>query len=261
MQQAPKKFLELIEIMNTLREKCPWDKAQTLQSLRSMTIEECYELSDGILNNDWENIKEELGDMLLHILFYSKIASEENKFTITDVLETIAAKLIRRHPHVYGNVEVENAVEVKKNWEQIKLQEKGNKPNGILQGVIKSSPSMLKAITIQEKVKNVGFEWENKEDVWRKFEEEIAEFKEASQQQNKEHMETELGDIFFSLINYARFIGINADAALEKTNQKFIKRFTALEKEVLEQGKSLEQMSLQEMDEIWNKIKKHKAVE
>ncbi len=255
MQQPALAFLKMVEIMDTLREKCPWDKAQTIQSLRSMTIEECYELSDGILANDWENIKEELGDMLLHILFYSKIATEENKFTITEVLETIAEKLIRRHPHVYGNLEVENANEVKKNWEQIKQQEKGNKPLSILQGVIKSQPSMLKAFAIQEKVKKVGFEWNNKEDVWKKVEEEITEFKQATEEQNKAEMEMEFGDILFSLINYARFVGINPEEALEKTNQKFIARFTALENEAAKQEKKLGQMSLQEMDEIWNNIK------
>lgn len=254
-------FLRLVEIMDTLRQKCPWDKAQTIESLRSMTIEECYELSDGILANDWENIKEELGDMMLHILFYSKIASEENKFSITDVLQTIAQKLIRRHPHVYGTTEVEDAVEVKKNWEQIKLQEKGNKPQGILQGVLKSQPSMLKAFTIQEKVKKVGFEWENKEDVWAKVEEEMNEFKEASKNQNKQQMEMEFGDILFSLINYARFVGIHPEEALEKTNQKFIARFNKLEKEANNQNKALQNLSLSQMDEIWNAIKKQEKLE
>lgn len=256
MPQLTKAFLQLVQIMDTLREKCPWDKAQTIQSLRSMTIEECYELSDGILANDWENIKEELGDMMLHILFYSKIASEENKFTITEVLQTISEKLIRRHPHVYGTIEVEDEKEVRKNWEQIKQQEKANKPKGILQGVVKSAPSMLKAFTIQEQVKKVGFEWENKEDVWKKVEEEIDEFKQASQEQNAQQMEMEFGDILFSLINYARFIGINPEVALEKTNQKFINRFTKLEEEANKQNKQLQNISLQEMDAIWNTIKK-----
>lgn len=256
MNETTSAFEELVQIMSTLREKCPWDKAQTIQTLRSMTIEECYELSDGILANDWENIKEELGDLMLHILFYSKIASEENEFTIKDVLQTIAQKLIRRHPHVYGTVEVADEKEVRKNWEQIKQQEKGNKPKGILQGVVKSAPSMLKAITIQEKVKKVGFEWENKEDVWKKVEEEMEEFKEACQQQNTVQMEMEFGDILFSLINYARFVGIHPEAALEKTNQKFITRFTKLEEAAANQNKQLQQMSLAEMDEIWNIVKK-----
>lgn len=248
-----KSFTDLVRIMNELREQCPWDKKQTIQTLRSMTIEETYELADAILENNWDDIKEELGDMLLHILFYSKIASEENKFTIENVIDGIAQKLINRHPHIYGNVKVNDENDVKRNWEKIKMQE-GKK--SVLSGVPNSMSSLPKAICIQEKAKKVGFEWDNKEDVWSKVEEEIGELQEAILSNNQQHIEEEFGDVMFSLINYARFINIDADTALEKVNKKFIARFKKMEILALEQGKHLSDMSLTEMDTIWNEVKK-----
>ena len=253
MIQKKHSFHDLIQIMNELREQCPWDKKQTIDTLRSMTIEETYELADAILENNWDDIKEELGDMLLHILFYSKIASEENKFTIEDVIDGISKKLINRHPHIYGDVKVNDENDVKRNWEKIKIQE-GKR--SVLSGVPKSMSSLPKAICIQEKAKKVGFEWDNKEDVWAKVEEEIGELHEAVLSNNQQHIEEEFGDVMFSLINYSRFINIDADTALEKVNKKFINRFVKMEELALQQGKHLTDMSLTEMDTIWNEVKK-----
>lgn len=246
------KFNNLVKIMDELREKCPWDKKQTIHSLRTMTIEETYELSDGIISSDWINIKEELGDLLLHILFYSKIATEEKHFTIDDVIEGISKKLIQRHPHIYGNVIVNDEHDVKKNWEKIKISE-GKK--SVLSGVPKSMNALPKAHCIQEKVKKVGFEWKEIDDVWKKVEEEIAELKEAIETKNENHIEEEFGDVLFSLVNYARFLKIDAEAALEKVNQKFISRFMQMEETAEQQQLHLSDLSLEEMDIIWNKVK------
>jgi XTP/dITP diphosphohydrolase len=248
------RFLELVEIMDTLREKCPWDKKQTIHSLRSNTIEELYELVDSIVEEDWDGIKEELGDIMLHVLFYAKIGNEQGKFTLEEVMEGIAKKLIHRHPHIYGDVKVENDDDVKRNWEQLKLQEgKGNKT--ILSGVPNSLPSMVKALRIQEKVKHVGFEWENKEQVWDKVEEEIGELKVEIEANNQKKMEQEFGDVLFSMINYARFLNIDPETALEKTNKKFKHRFELMETYAKEHGLDLAQMSLMEKEALWQKMK------
>jgi len=246
-------FLQLVKIMDELREKCPWDRKQTIQTLRSMTIEETYELADAIIDEDWKGIKEECGDMLLHILFYAKIGSEQNQFSLQDVIEGISEKLIKRHPHIYGDVKVNDDEDVKKNWEQIKLSE-GKK--SVLSGVPKTLPAVVKATRIQKKAKQVGFEWENKEDVWKKVDEETNELKDAVLSGNKDEMENELGDLMFSLINYARFLQIDAETALERTNKKFIDRFTKMESMAADKGKQLAEMSLTEMDALWNEIKK-----
>ena len=252
MSNTEDKFLKLKQIMDELREKCPWDKKQTIQSLRTMTIEETYELSDAVLNNDWQNIKEELGDLMLHILFYSRIATEENQFDINDVLESIAKKLINRHPHIYGNIIVKDDNDVKKNWEKIKQQE-GKK--SVLSGVPKSMNAMPKAVCIQEKVKKVGFEWKNIEDVWTKVEEEIAELKEAINAKHQTAIEEEFGDVLFSLINYSRFLNIDPEIALEKVNTKFTNRFVKMEEIAEQNQKHLTELSLEEMDVIWNAVK------
>lgn len=249
-------FERLVQIMDDLREKCPWDRKQTIQTLRPMTIEETYELADAITNNDWQNIKEELGDLLLHILFYAKIGTEQNQFTLQQVIEGICNKLIVRHPHIYGDVKVENEEDVKKNWEKIKMKEG---KTSVLAGVPPSLPAMVKAARIQEKAKQVGFEWENKEDVWKKVEEEIGELKEAMETGVQDDIEAEFGDILFSMVNYARFLRIDAEGVLERTNKKFISRFTAMERVAKEQGKDLHQMTLTEMDAIWNEVKKQAA--
>jgi XTP/dITP diphosphohydrolase len=251
----PADFNKLIQIMDELRDNCPWDKKQTIHSLRQQTIEETYELADAITDKDWNGIKEELGDLLLHIIFYAKIGLEENKFTLQEVIDEICEKLIKRHPHIYGNVKVEDEEDVKKNWEQIKLSE-GKK--SVLSGVPKSLPAMVKAMRIQEKAKQVGFEWANKEQVWEKVEEEKTELLEAVDSGNTEHIEEEAGDLFFSVINYVRFLKVDAENALELTNKKFIKRFTQMETEVQKKGENLGNMTLAEMDAIWNEIKKQK---
>ena len=248
------RFLELVEIMDTLREKCPWDKKQTIHSLRSNTIEELYELVDSIMEEDWDGIKEELGDIMLHVLFYAKIGSEQGKFTLDEVMDGISKKLIHRHPHIYGEVKVENEDDVKRNWEQLKLQE-GQGTKTILSGVPNSLPSMVKALRIQEKVKHVGFEWENKEQVWDKVEEEIGEFKAEIAANNQEKMEQEFGDVLFSMINYARFLNIDPETALEKTNKKFKHRFELMEKYAKENGLDLAKMSLMEKEALWQKMK------
>ena len=239
--------------MDELREKCPWDKKQTIHSLRSMTLEETYELTDAITDEDWKGIREELGDLLLHILFYSKIGSEENKFTLVEVMNGISEKLIVRHPHIYGDVKVNNEEDVKKNWEKIKIKE-GKK--SVLSGVPPSLPAVVKATRIQEKVKQVGFEWENKDDVWKKVEEEISELQQAIQQNDQTNIEEEFGDVLFSLINYARFLHVDAEGVLERTNKKFIHRFQQMEAIANNNGKNLTEMSLDEMDAIWNEVKK-----
>mgnify|MGYP005993674407 CR=1 FL=1 len=248
-------FERLLTIMDELREQCPWDKKQTLESLRYLTIEETYELSDAILNSDMEEIKGELGDLMLHLVFYSKIASETNDFDVADVLNTVCDKLVRRHPHIYGDTKVSGEEEVKANWEQIKLKEKGTVKKTVLGGVPKSLPAMVKATRIQEKARGVGFDWDNKEQVWEKVNEELAEFK-AEADNNTDQIEDEFGDVLFSMINYARFIGINPEDALEKTNRKFIKRFNYLEEESQKDGKQLGKMTLDEMDNYWEKAKK-----
>jgi len=253
MQAVTDEFKRLINIMDDLREKCPWDKKQTIQTLRQLTIEETYELADAITDEDWKGIKEELGDLLLHIIFYAKIGTEQNQFTLQEVINGVCEKLITRHPHIYGDVKVEDAEDVSKNWEKIKMKE-GKK--SVLSGVPKSLPSMVKAMRLQEKSKQVGFEWENKEQVWAKVEEENNELLEAVASGDKNKMEDELGDVFFSLVNFARFLQLDAENALERTNKKFMYRFTKMEEEALGNGKALHQMTLEEMDAIWNKIKK-----
>jgi XTP/dITP diphosphohydrolase len=253
-ETTSKRFLELVEIMDTLRAQCPWDKKQTIHSLRSNTIEELYELVDAIVDEDWEGIKEELGDIMLHVLFYAKIGTEQGKFTLDEVMEAIAKKLIHRHPHIYGDVKVENDDDVKRNWEQLKLQEgKGNKT--ILSGVPNSLPSMVKALRIQEKVKHVGFEWENKEQVWDKVEEEIGELKVEIAANDQEKMEQEFGDVLFSMINYARFLNIDPETALEKTNKKFKHRFELMEQYANQNGLDLAKMSLTEKEALWQQMK------
>jgi MazG family protein len=245
-------FLELVEIMDTLREKCPWDKKQTIQSLRSNTIEELYELIDAIIDEDWEGIKEELGDILLHVLFYAKIGTEQGHFTLQDSIEAISKKLIHRHPHIYGEVKVQDEEEVKRNWEQLKLQEG---KTSLLAGVPNSLPAMVKAFRIQQKVKQVGFEWENKEQVWDKVEEEIGELKAEIEANDPDKMEAEFGDVLFSMINYARFLNIDPESALEKTNKKFKHRFELMESYAKENGLDLAKLSLNEKEAIWQSMK------
>ncbi len=252
MSDVEKSFSKLVSIMDELREKCPWDKKQTIDTLRPLTIEETYELTDAITDHDWQGIKEELGDVLLHIVFYAKIGSEQNEFTLQDVIEGICTKLINRHPHIYGDVKVADDEDVKKNWEQIKMKE-GKK--SVLSGVPGSLPAIIKATRIQDKAKQVGFEWDNKEDVWKKVEEEMNELQEAVALNDQQHIEEEFGDVLFSLANYARFLQIDAEGSLERTNKKFISRFTIMEEEAARQGRSLYDMSLREMDAIWNDIK------
>ncbi len=255
MDNRLKAFERLLNIMDDLRSQCPWDKKQTLESLRYLTIEETYELSDAIIEKDYEELKGEIGDIMLHMVFYSKIASESNHFDITDVLTAISDKLVRRHPHIYGDVKVQDEEEVKRNWEQIKLKEKGRKT--VLQGVPLSLPAMVKANRIQDKVKGVGFDWEHDHQVWDKVKEELMELEhEVNSGSSADKIEDEFGDVLFSLINYARHIKVNPEDALERTNKKFIKRFNYLEKKSNELGKSLDQMTLEEMDVYWEEAKK-----
>jgi XTP/dITP diphosphohydrolase len=246
----------LLDIMDELRSKCPWDKKQTFQSLRYLTIEETYELGDAVLNNDLEEIKRELGDLLLHIVFYAKIGSETNDFDMADVANSISEKLIHRHPHIYSDVEVEDDEDVKKNWEKLKLKEG---KNSVLEGVPKSLPSIVKANRIQDKVAGVGFDWEKPEQVWEKVQEELNELNSEIEKgrENIDKIESEFGDVLFSMINYARFINVNPENALERTNKKFINRFQYLEKEAKKIGKTLHEMSLAEMDVFWNEAKKN----
>jgi len=251
-KQQLEAFNRLLDIMDDLREKCPWDKKQTLESLRHLTIEEVYELGDAILDNDLEELKKELGDVLLHIVFYAKIGSEKKAFDIADIANAISDKLIDRHPHIYGDVTVENEEEVKQNWENLKLKE-GKK--SVLEGVPKSLPALVKANRIQDKVAGVGFDWEEPHQVWEKVQEELSELNEEIKAGNQQNIEKEFGDVLFSMINYARFIKVNPENALEKTNKKFINRFQYLEEKARENGKQLSEMSLAEMDVFWNESK------
>lgn len=259
-------FERLVKIMDELRAQCPWDKKQTIESLRQLTIEETYELADAITDGDWKGIKEELGDLMLHLVFYAKIGQEQNQFTLEQVINGVCDKLIGRHPHIYGDVKVENEADVKRNWEKLKLKE-GKK--SVLGGVPRSLPSMVKAMRLQEKAKQVGFEWENKDQVWEKVEEEIGEMQQAmAALQEAVHsgntdttgfqreIEAELGDVFFSLVNFARFLQVDPENALERTNKKFTERFNKMEAAAMDGGKALQEMTLDEMDAIWNRIKK-----
>jgi XTP/dITP diphosphohydrolase len=249
-------FLRLVQIMDELREKCPWDRKQTVHSLRQMTIEETYELADAITDENWKGIREELGDLLLHIVFYARIGSEQKQFELEEVINGVCEKLIARHPHIYGDVQVNDAEDVKRNWEKLKLRE-GKK--SVLGGVPVSLPAMVKAMRLQEKAKQVGFEWDNKDQVWEKVEEEIGELKAAIASGSAVKTEEEFGDVVFSLVNYARFLQVDAENALEKTNKKFIHRFSRLEQVAISEGKDLSTMTLQEMDAIWNSIKKQQG--
>ena len=264
MQQQPvaEAFMRLVGIMNDLREKCPWDKKQTIQTLRQLTIEETFELADAITDNDWQGIKEELGDILLHIIFYAKIGTEQNRFSLEEVIEGVCEKLIHRHPHIYGDprnegqlVHVNDEEDVKRNWEKLKLKA-GKK--SVLSGVPKALPAMVKAMRLQEKAKQVGFEWEAKEQVWEKVEEEKIELLNAVESGSQQQIEEELGDFLFSVINYSRFVNVDAENALALTNKKFIHRFTAMEQMALADGKTLSDMRLEEMDALWNIIKQQK---
>ncbi|NUY81186.1 nucleoside triphosphate pyrophosphohydrolase [Flavobacterium sp. MAH-1] len=252
-QQQLTAFNRLLDIMDELRAQCPWDKKQTLQSLRHLTIEETYELGDAILDNDLQEVKKELGDLLLHIVFYAKIGSETDDFDIADVANDICEKLIHRHPHIYGDVKVQDEEEVKQNWEKLKLKE-GKK--SVLEGVPKSLPAMVKASRIQDKAKGVGFDWEEPHQVWDKVQEELDEFQQEIKSGDQDKIESEFGDVMFSMINYARFLNINPEDALERTNKKFIKRFQYLESKASEIGKPLSDMTLAEMDVFWNEAKK-----
>jgi XTP/dITP diphosphohydrolase len=254
---APEAFQRLLTVLNTLREACPWDRKQTMETLRHLTIEEMYELADAILDQDLPEIKKEIGDLMMHLVFYARIAEEQKAFDIVDVLNAVCDKLIQRHPHIYAEVVAENEEQVKQNWEKIKLQE-GQK--SVLSGVPKSLPALVKAYRIQDKVRGVGFDWDDPEQVWDKVQEELREFKDEIQLQKThggqlDKAEAEFGDVLFALINYARFVGINPETALERTNKKFIQRFQYLEQQTHSEGKKLEDMSLAEMDVYWEKAK------
>nr|WP_173075113.1 nucleoside triphosphate pyrophosphohydrolase [Tenuifilum thalassicum] len=255
--EAVKAFLRLLEIMDDLREKCPWDREQTLESIRPLTIEETYELSEGILEKDFSTIKKELGDILLHIVFYSKIAEEDKQFDVVDVINSLCDKLIYRHPHIYGDVKVGGTNDVLENWEQLKIKEKdGNKT--VLSGVPSSLPALIKANRIQEKVRAVGFDWDERSQVWDKVQEELNELKhEVEVNTSDEDIELEFGDLLFSIVNAARLYGVDPETALERTNRKFMKRFGYLEQETIKQGKSLKEMTLDEMNKIWEEAKRY----
>ena len=246
-------FGRLLDIMDTLRAECPWDKKQTLESLRHLTIEETYELADAIEENDLQEIKKELGDLMLHMVFYSKIGSEKGAFDVADVLNAVCDKLIHRHPHIYGDVEAATEEEVKANWEAIKLKEKGTQ--SVLQGVPRGLPALVKAIRIGDKARGAGFDWDQPQDVWGKIKEELGEFESAQKTGNQEEIESELGDVLFSIVNFARLSNLDPELALERTNKKFIYRFTYMEKKAREQGKSLNEMTLPEMELLWNEAK------
>ncbi|MBW8684928.1 nucleoside triphosphate pyrophosphohydrolase [Chitinophaga rhizophila] len=246
-------FNRLLEIMDDLREKCPWDRKQTIQTLRQQTIEELYELADAITEQDWKSIREELGDLLLHIVFYAKIGKEQQQFTIEDVINGICDKLIYRHPHIYGDVKAETEEEVKQNWEKLKLKEG---KSSVLSGVPVSLPALVKAMRLQSKAQKVGFEWDNAEQVWDKLKEEMDELHEVVQLGQPDRIEDEFGDVMFSLVNYSRFLKVDAENALERTNKKFIRRFQQMEQMAVAQGKALDEMSLTEMDALWNEVKK-----
>ena len=252
MKNKAKAFVRLVEIMDRLREECPWDKKQTIDSLRYLTIEEMYELSDAILDKNMDEIKKELGDLMLHIVFYSRIASEKKHFDITDVLNSISDKLIHRHPHIYGDVIANDVKQVKENWEKLKLKEG---KNSVLEGVPKSLPAIVKAYRIQEKVRGIGFDWQNKNQVWNKVKEEIKEFQHEEKKNNPEKMEEEFGDVLFSLVNYSRFVNINPEDALEKTNKKFIRRFKYMEQKIKEDGFDLSKLSFEQMNRFWDMAK------
>ncbi len=246
-------FGRLLDIMDTLRAECPWDKKQTLESLRHLTIEETYELADAIEENDLQEIKKELGDLMLHMVFYSKIGSEKGAFDVADVLNAVCDKLIHRHPHIYGDVEAATEEEVKANWEAIKLKEKGTQ--SVLQGVPRGLPALVKAIRIGDKARGAGFDWDKPQDVWGKIKEELGEFESAQKSGNQQEIESELGDVLFSIVNFARLSNLDPELALERTNKKFIYRFTYMEKKAHEQGKSLNKMTLPEMELLWNEAK------
>lgn len=248
-------FSRLLTIMDELREQCPWDRKQTMESLRHLTIEETYELADAIVDNDLDEIKKEIGDLMLHMVFYSKIGSEKGAFDVGDVLHGICDKLVHRHPHIYGDVEVANEEEVKANWEKIKLKEGNNKKKSVLEGVPRSLPAMVKATRIQDKARGVGFDWDNRDQVWDKVHEELNEFQEAIESGNREEMEAEFGDVLFSMINYSRFVDLDPEMALERTNKKFISRFKFMEAAIREDGKSMSDMNLEELDVYWDKAK------
>jgi len=255
--EAVKAFLRLLEIMDDLREKCPWDREQTLESIRPLTIEETYELSEGILEKDFSTIKKELGDILLHIVFYSKIAEEDKQFDVVDVINSLCDKLIYRHPHIYGDVKVGGTNDVLENWEQLKIKEKdGNKT--VLSGVPSSLPALIKANRIQEKVRAVGFDWDERSQVWDKVQEELNELRhEVEVNTSDEDIELEFGDLLFSIVNAARLYGVDPETALERTNRKFMKRFGYLEQKTIKQGKSLKEMTLDEMNKIWEEAKRY----
>jgi len=255
MKKELEAFDRLLEIMDELREKCPWDKKQTIESLRTLTIEETYELADAIIKNDLNELKKELGDLLLHIVFYAKIGSEKKAFDITDVLNNINEKLVRRHPHVFADVEVQNHTEVEENWEEIKMKEK-DRDNSVLSGVPDSLPALVKANRIQQKVRGVGFDWEERSQIWDKVKEELEELQHEVESENQEKVEAEFGDLFFSLINAARLYDIDPEIALERTNKKFINRFNYLEGQTIKKGKSLKEMTLQQMNLVWEAAKK-----
>ncbi len=256
MDEKLKAFERLLTIMDELREKCPWDKVQTKDSLKTLTIEEVYELADAIDSNNFEEIKKELGDIILHIVFYSKIAEEKQEFDISNVLNSVCDKLIYRHPHIYGEVEVNGKDDVMKNWEELKLKEKGGNKS-VLGGIPTALPALVKANRIQQKARGVGFDWEKKEQVWDKVDEELSELKQEIKANDIDKIEAEFGDFMFSIINAARLYGINPENALERTNRKFISRFNYLEENTLKKGRSLKKMSLDEMEEIWQESKKH----
>lgn len=247
-------FAELLDIMETLREKCPWDHKQTMESLRTLSVEEVYELGDAILKNDMQEIKKELGDLIMHIVFYALIGKEQGQFDMTDVLNEICAKLRYRHPHIYGEVKVEDENDVLRNWEQLKLKEKG-RHNKVLEGVSDALPALVKAYRIQDKVRGVGFDWKQKEDVWQKVREELGELETEVARKDQERMEEEFGDFMFAMINAARLYGINPEDALEKSNKKFIRRFSYVEEKAHETGRQLSDMTLEEMDKYWNEAK------
>lgn len=248
-----KAFGRLLDIMDELREKCPWDRKQTMESLRHLTIEEVYELGDAILDNDLTEVQKELGDIMLHMVFYARLGQEQGAFDVADVLNGICEKLIQRHPHIYGEVEVRDEEEVKQNWEKLKMKE-GRE--SVLEGVPLSLPAMVKATRIQDKAKGVGFDWEEKDQVWEKVQEELAELREAEGSGEEQHIEEELGDVLFSVINYARFLSVDPESALERTNKKFIGRFTHMERQVKEQGLLMQEMSLFELEAFWRSAKK-----
>lgn len=256
MDPRAKAFIRLLDIMDDLREKCPWDRKQTLDSLRPLSIEETYELADALLEKDFEGIKEELGDIMLHLVFYAKIGSEQDQFDITDVLNAVCDKLIRRHPHIYGDTNVENEEEVKANWEQIKLREKKGEKKSVLSGVPVALPALIKAWRIQDKAAQVGFEWDDVKDVWAKVEEEKEELNEAHKNENADEVEKEFGDLLFALVNLSRYLNIDPERALERTNKKFKKRFEFIEAKARKGRKEMKEMSLAEMDAIWNQAKK-----